>query len=449
MKDFGAKGDGTTDDTDALQRALDVSQERARVCYLPGGTYAVSRPLVTPSLTRKDGFFTLRADGTAILKATARMSAVLTTKPSFSVVLEGLRIDANHLAEHGLHLFHVGGHGSVVRQVRVGNATSHGVLAQECQALAIVNVSSSWNDGDGLRFEGCNASLAVAIGGLTSKGDGIVVTGRGVFTGGMGLRAIHAEQNAGNGVTIDATGSPVSIDGGWIEGNGRDGVRVAANGVVLRNLQILGGGGGENWAIHVLQGFRGSSIADNYFQAGSGDTTYAAVRLEEPPRVGEVGANFRRRVGTAVEPLVGPPVIGRPPGTMVSAGKDVLDGGDMEGDATWSGEGIETVTDKFHAGEHALLVTGVAPATRSLTLQPGRRYRVSAWLWVAEGEGDLIVNGGRGVTQGKARTKPADVWVERSITMTAYGSRGFVRLAANGRGARVYFDDVRVVELPD
>lgn len=48
-RDLGAKGDGVTDDADALQKGLDQTTNRAKgsaVLYLPNGTYKVSRTLV-------------------------------------------------------------------------------------------------------------------------------------------------------------------------------------------------------------------------------------------------------------------------------------------------------------------------------------------------------------------------------------------------------------------
>ena len=48
-RDFGAAGDGKTDDTPALQRALDEIREhkRASVLYLPAGTYRITQTLTT------------------------------------------------------------------------------------------------------------------------------------------------------------------------------------------------------------------------------------------------------------------------------------------------------------------------------------------------------------------------------------------------------------------
>ncbi len=44
-RDFGARGDNTTDDTAALQRAIDAAQQQGRALAVPSGLYRVSRPL--------------------------------------------------------------------------------------------------------------------------------------------------------------------------------------------------------------------------------------------------------------------------------------------------------------------------------------------------------------------------------------------------------------------
>ncbi|WP_448624323.1 glycosyl hydrolase family 28-related protein [Geodermatophilus sp. URMC 64] len=48
-KDFGATGDGTTDDTAAVQRLIDATAQQARVGVLPAGTYRCTRSLLLPA----------------------------------------------------------------------------------------------------------------------------------------------------------------------------------------------------------------------------------------------------------------------------------------------------------------------------------------------------------------------------------------------------------------
>ena len=58
VKDFGAKGDGTTDDTAAIQAALDalkaVQTNTWSVLYFPSGTYKITQALTTTRATHHD-----------------------------------------------------------------------------------------------------------------------------------------------------------------------------------------------------------------------------------------------------------------------------------------------------------------------------------------------------------------------------------------------------------
>jgi hypothetical protein len=55
VKDFGAKGDGVTDDTAAIQAALNAYPNGMRIIYLPNGTYLVSGTLTWPAGTPGSG----------------------------------------------------------------------------------------------------------------------------------------------------------------------------------------------------------------------------------------------------------------------------------------------------------------------------------------------------------------------------------------------------------
>jgi hypothetical protein len=48
-RDTGAKGDGTTDDTKAVQAALEAARSHGSVCYLPPGQYRLNASLTVPA----------------------------------------------------------------------------------------------------------------------------------------------------------------------------------------------------------------------------------------------------------------------------------------------------------------------------------------------------------------------------------------------------------------
>ena len=57
VNQFGAKGDGETDDTDAIKRAIQQAKSDGGIVYFPAGVYIVSETLVIPSDVRLKGEF--------------------------------------------------------------------------------------------------------------------------------------------------------------------------------------------------------------------------------------------------------------------------------------------------------------------------------------------------------------------------------------------------------
>jgi hypothetical protein len=111
VKDFGAKGDGVTDDTSAIQNAMayaSTTMNGAVTVYFPAGTYEVSAPIVANS--------SVQMDPGATIQATAPMAAVVEIGPDSpsrgkyghieNVSFIGGTIDANNQANDGLFLRH-------------------------------------------------------------------------------------------------------------------------------------------------------------------------------------------------------------------------------------------------------------------------------------------------------------------------------------------------------
>lgn len=141
-RDFGAVGDGKTDDTAALQAALDASTNRrgrdgTKVVFIPNGTYLVSKTLVVEQRVgpwvfgeSRDGAVLRLVDGAA-----AETTAVIRTHPSdtkassadyFMRSFRNLTIDVgNNPHADGIRWY--GNNSSILQNVRVIGHGSVGV----------------------------------------------------------------------------------------------------------------------------------------------------------------------------------------------------------------------------------------------------------------------------------------------------------------------------------
>ncbi|MCG8384268.1 MAG: glycoside hydrolase family 55 protein [Cytophagales bacterium] len=101
VRDFGAKGDGATDDTEAIQKALDALEDGCRF-ELPIGVYPVSETLV---VRKKQNVLITGMGPGARLVATAPMQDLLHVEYPFSgSIIESLTLDANTNAHTALRV---------------------------------------------------------------------------------------------------------------------------------------------------------------------------------------------------------------------------------------------------------------------------------------------------------------------------------------------------------
>jgi len=139
VKWFGAAGDGKTDDTAAIQAAIDALPASGGEVILPGGHYAISKTLcigdgngTTPS--RKNGI-RLIGTGSGVGHGTVSQTVLTAIKPMGVMLsvcgpiadcrLACLSLRANGMAETVLHLHAV--HAAVLDRVHVSGQQSVGI----------------------------------------------------------------------------------------------------------------------------------------------------------------------------------------------------------------------------------------------------------------------------------------------------------------------------------
>jgi len=206
VKDFGAVGDGATDDTVAIQAAVTAAQTDKKNVVIPSGTYLISAPIeINPGGTSKQEF---AIEGNwAILKATGSsfFSSILNVVRADPFLLRGLHLNCNDLADSGLTAYKVNNSGSVIEQVKVSNARIHGVSLRCCQIASFRDIESEYS---GVRrtcdVSGTTLTLKDTSGEGTSSslrvGDIIVGTG---ISAGTKIASITDEDT----VVMSASGS--------------------------------------------------------------------------------------------------------------------------------------------------------------------------------------------------------------------------------------------------
>ena len=249
VRDFGAAGDGRSDDTDAINAAIDAAHKSGKTLYLPTGTYLISKPLrFTGHGARISGDGHRDGKGTTI-KAVAEMPAMLYLRGASNMVSD-LYLDANNKATLGLHAFHLNEVDSRLEFILVRNATSHGFFLDHSQIFEVVNCISAGNGGDGFYITDCNGARISQCRAQSNAGRGFTVTNTDL-SGGCWLLEIDSESNGMEGVLVArGRGTPVVLQRAWIEGNNPDvaldnkpsnrydAVRIVGNNVVASQCRI-------------------------------------------------------------------------------------------------------------------------------------------------------------------------------------------------------------------
>lgn len=281
---FGAKGDGVSDDTEAIQAALSHNK-----VYLPDGTYMVSSPLVMDDTTH------LYGGVNSVIKASAEMDSILTNNENVAYVnqqfsIQNIVLDGNNLAQKGLYLKKISmEHYGAVDGLKVRNCLNVGVYLQTCQTSAFYNIRVT-DCKHGILIEGCNNAKFYNIAACSNTSSGIGVMAGTGGSGGVSIYGIHAEQNGSHGLILSDLNSMATICGGWVEENGGHGLYIMGSMAYITGLTVTGTGKNDNRWLYVVGDL---TTVENCFRAkAAGDESWLDAYISGDSIVGNIN-NFQ------------------------------------------------------------------------------------------------------------------------------------------------------------
>ncbi len=186
VREYGAKGDGVTDDTQAFKKAIarDEIANRRKIIYIPNGTYIVSDTIQWPK-----GFHSGHYYKRTTLLGESREGTIIKLKDNASIFSEGKGkpiIDTKHNRANGFR--------NRVENLTIntgaGNRDAIGVKFNSNNGGGIFNVSIISGDGQG--SHGLDLTGA-ELGPLLIKNVSVTGFDKGIIVGGGKTNSVHME----------------------------------------------------------------------------------------------------------------------------------------------------------------------------------------------------------------------------------------------------------------
>ncbi|MBC7294417.1 MAG: right-handed parallel beta-helix repeat-containing protein, partial [Thermoleophilia bacterium] len=172
VRDFGAKGDGLTDDTLAIQAAIDQAAAAGGSVYIPSGTYVVSKQGSNAWALRLASGITVFGDGpSSLIKLAPNQdfwTRVLSGTDIADVVLRDFAIDGND------------------NNQAIWSEQRHGVFISRGQNITSQRLLVRNTSGDGIFYYGGSSGLiegCTVVGGAVPKNARVGIN----FQGAAGL----------------------------------------------------------------------------------------------------------------------------------------------------------------------------------------------------------------------------------------------------------------------
>ncbi|MFB9234047.1 glycosyl hydrolase family 28-related protein [Plantactinospora siamensis] len=242
VRDHGATGDGRTDDTAALQRAIDAARGGGGIVYFPPGTYLTGQLTLysrvhlrgaggdasTLRLRAGANSALIQSDGYGELTG-SRSDAGITLFSIRDLCLDGNK-EQNPRAGYGLRIY---GYGYELTEVMVVNCRNDGVVSEWGPTAALPSghqmesrlsaVRSRDNDGHGFHFAGPHDSLFLNCLASQNGGAGFRIAGESNGTFLINCHAWGIRQD----LSFDLAAPAVGCVNCYADLNGGVGVRIS------------------------------------------------------------------------------------------------------------------------------------------------------------------------------------------------------------------------------
>lgn len=305
VRDFGAKGDGKTSDTAAIQAALDAAGKTEGTVYFPSGVYLCSDLKVRPYttlLSEPQWIYSGEKRGAVLQLDSENASCLLDITRAYAARIRGLTLCGIRNAEkriHGIYLnnekFSPKEDTVVIDDVKVQKFSGHGIFLQRVWLFIIRHSIFYSNAGCGAMLIGWDGFVADnQFSGNASHGFACAGVGSTVM-----FTANRVEWNRQYGLYIPK-GNTWNITGNSFDRNFGAGLKlenvdsITVTGNVFRRCGKDSGqlAEGETSAQVIFDGSKGICVSGNAFKAGRDD----GGKGKYTPQVGFILKNLSHSV---------------------------------------------------------------------------------------------------------------------------------------------------------
>lgn len=235
VKEFGARGDGITDDTSAIQTAIDAAggNDKGGIAFFPQGRYMFKQ-----TLNLMAGII-IQGSGTGGSGAGARIGTELLYVGSGKALIANFAAANRSLIIRDVHIVGTANASGVLQLNRVVEADSglfniraekaSGPIIEciDCIGSSLINVmveGGLGSGGHGVLIKGSNELKMLNVTAQGNQGDGIRIEGGDVANNAfLSVLSSRSEANSGNGIFVGQR-RHILLSGLWIEGNGKEGI---------------------------------------------------------------------------------------------------------------------------------------------------------------------------------------------------------------------------------